>query len=135
MARVVIAGAGPTGLALALLLARSGIEVTLLEARNNLGGLFRGEALMPSGLEALQHLGLWPLPASVIHRPLAGWSFWLEQRPWFQVQEPMQQGPACTLVDPCSLVHALAELLHNACAVRPLHVNSHTTHGGWQGSQ
>lgn len=111
MARVVIAGAGPTGLALALLLARSGINITLLEARSSLGGLFRGEALMPSGLEALARIGLWPLPPAVIQRPLAGWSFWLERRPWFQVEEPMGSGPACTLLDPCSLIAHLAELL------------------------
>jgi 2-polyprenyl-6-methoxyphenol hydroxylase-like FAD-dependent oxidoreductase len=85
--------------------------VTVLEARNSLGGLFRGEALMPSGLEALEAMGLWPLPATVIQRPLQGWSFWLERRAWFAVDEPMDGGPACTLVDPCSLVQALADQL------------------------
>ena len=111
MASVLIAGAGPTGLSLALLLARHGVSVTVLEARNNLGGLFRGEALMPSGLEALAAMGLWPLPETVIQRPLQGWSFWLERRPLFQVDEPMDKGAPCTLVDPCSLVQALAEEL------------------------
>ena len=111
MARVLIAGAGPTGLSLALLLARRGIAVTVLEARSSLGDLFRGEALMPSGVEALAAMGLWPLPASVIQKPLQGWAFWLERRSLFQVEEPMDGGPACTLVDPCSLVLDLAEQL------------------------
>ena len=109
MARVLIVGAGPTGLSLALLLVRHGIAVTVLEARSSLGGLFRGEALMPSGVEALAAMGLWPLPATVIQKPLQGWTFWLERRSFFQMKEPMDGGPGCTLVDPCSLVQALAD--------------------------
>jgi phytoene desaturase len=36
--RVVIVGAGPGGLAAALLLAKSGVEVTIVEKRNQVGG-------------------------------------------------------------------------------------------------
>lgn len=115
MGRVVIVGAGPTGLALALLLARGGIAVTVVESRPAASGLFRGEALMASGLEALEALQLLPLGNRIRHRCLEGWSFWLNRQPLFSVDEPLGQGHACTLVDPDALVAVLgAELEHHA---------------------
>ena len=51
-------GAGPAGATLALLLAQRGIEVSLLERRRDFAREFRGEALMPSGREALEQMGL-----------------------------------------------------------------------------
>lgn len=51
--RVLIVGAGPTGVALSLLLARRGIHVVLLDREGNFERVFRGEALMPSGVEAI----------------------------------------------------------------------------------
>ena len=62
-------GAGPAGCAISLLLARAGIEVTLVEAEPRLSSPFRGEALMPSGFEALDRLGFSCLPAAVPQRP------------------------------------------------------------------
>ena len=56
--RVVIVGAGPSGATLAWLLARRGIHVTLLERRSDFAREFRGEVLMPSGVEALEQMGL-----------------------------------------------------------------------------
>jgi 2-polyprenyl-6-methoxyphenol hydroxylase-like FAD-dependent oxidoreductase len=58
MARVVIVGAGPAGAALAYLLARRGIDTTLLERHSDFEREFRGEVLMPSGLDALAQMGL-----------------------------------------------------------------------------
>ncbi|MCX5966750.1 MAG: FAD-dependent monooxygenase [Cyanobacteria bacterium] len=58
-----IVGAGPAGVALALLLARQGVPLTLVEASPTSARQFRGEALMPSGLAALAAMGLLPLPA------------------------------------------------------------------------
>ena len=58
MSRVVIVGAGPAGATLALLLAERGIDVTLLERRRDFAREFRGEILMPSGIEALDQMGL-----------------------------------------------------------------------------
>jgi len=57
--RVIVAGAGPAGALLALLLARRGLEVRLLERARDFAREFRGEVLMPSGLEALEQTGLW----------------------------------------------------------------------------
>ncbi|HKC49415.1 MAG TPA: FAD-dependent monooxygenase [Myxococcota bacterium] len=56
--RVAIAGAGPAGAALAFLLARRGIAVTLVERQSDFAREFRGEGLMPGGVEALAQMGL-----------------------------------------------------------------------------
>ncbi|MEA5417503.1 FAD-dependent monooxygenase [Synechococcus sp. BA-132 BA5] len=61
-------GAGPAGASLALLLARRGLQVDLIDAAGRGGRPFRGEGLMPSGLAALAAMGLEPLPQSVAHR-------------------------------------------------------------------
>lgn len=58
MPDVAIAGAGPAGAALAHALARSGLEVALVERQRDFEREFRGEALMPSGVDAIRQLGL-----------------------------------------------------------------------------
>lgn len=58
MTRVLIVGAGPGGASLAYLLAHRGVEVTLLERQNDFAREFRGEILLPSGVEALHQMGL-----------------------------------------------------------------------------
>jgi 2-polyprenyl-6-methoxyphenol hydroxylase-like FAD-dependent oxidoreductase len=55
---VVIVGAGPAGAALSFLLARRGIGVTLVERQTDFTREFRGEALMPTGVEAIRQMGL-----------------------------------------------------------------------------
>jgi 2-polyprenyl-6-methoxyphenol hydroxylase-like FAD-dependent oxidoreductase len=60
MADVVIVGAGPAGAALAYLLARRGTAVTLLERHTDFAREFRGEGLMPSGVDAFVQMGLGP---------------------------------------------------------------------------
>ena len=51
---VIVVGAGPAGVSLAYLLASRGISVTLLERHRDFSREFRGEVLLPSGLDALQ---------------------------------------------------------------------------------
>jgi 2-polyprenyl-6-methoxyphenol hydroxylase-like FAD-dependent oxidoreductase len=65
MAHVVIVGAGPGGALLAHLLAQRGVEVTLLERQSDFAREFRGEVLMPSGVDALEQAGLASAMASV----------------------------------------------------------------------
>jgi 2-polyprenyl-6-methoxyphenol hydroxylase-like FAD-dependent oxidoreductase len=57
-ARVVIVGAGPAGMALAYLLARRGVGVTVLETHHDFGRAFRGEGLQRSGIDAFRQMGL-----------------------------------------------------------------------------
>lgn len=53
-----IAGGGPAGAMLALLLARAGVEVTLLEKHDDFLRDFRGDTIHPSTLQILDELGL-----------------------------------------------------------------------------
>ncbi|MET0311932.1 MAG: FAD-dependent oxidoreductase [Burkholderiaceae bacterium] len=56
--RCLIAGGGPAGLMLALLLARAGVEVTVLEKHADFLRDFRGDTVHPSTLEVMHELGL-----------------------------------------------------------------------------
>jgi len=53
-----IVGGGPAGAVLALLLARKGIAVTLLEAHQDFDRDFRGDTIHPSVIEIMAELGL-----------------------------------------------------------------------------
>lgn len=53
-----IVGAGPAGAILALLLARKGVEVTLLEEHMDFARDFRGDTVHPSTMEILDQIGL-----------------------------------------------------------------------------
>ncbi|MFY9530444.1 MAG: FAD-dependent oxidoreductase [Candidatus Acidiferrales bacterium] len=53
-----IVGGGPAGAMLALMLARRGVRVTLLEAHKDFDREFRGDTVHPSTLEILDQLGL-----------------------------------------------------------------------------
>ncbi len=55
---VAIVGAGPAGAALALLLARRGVSVVLAERHTDFAREFRGEGLLPGGVDALEQIGL-----------------------------------------------------------------------------
>jgi 2-polyprenyl-6-methoxyphenol hydroxylase-like FAD-dependent oxidoreductase len=53
-----IAGAGPAGVVLGLLLARQGVNVLLLEAHQTLDREFRGDTVHPSTVKLLEQIGL-----------------------------------------------------------------------------
>jgi 2-polyprenyl-6-methoxyphenol hydroxylase-like FAD-dependent oxidoreductase len=55
---VVIAGAGPAGLMLGLLLARAGVAVTVVEKHRDFLRDFRGDTLHPSTIEVMHEIGL-----------------------------------------------------------------------------
>jgi 2-polyprenyl-6-methoxyphenol hydroxylase-like FAD-dependent oxidoreductase len=53
-----VVGGGPGGMMLALLLARQGVSVTLMEAHKDFDREFRGDTVHPSILEVLDQIGL-----------------------------------------------------------------------------
>src|SRR5579871_5268405 len=53
-----VAGGGPAGMMLGLLLARGGIEVMVLEKHGDFLRDFRGDTIHPSTMEILSELGL-----------------------------------------------------------------------------
>jgi 2-polyprenyl-6-methoxyphenol hydroxylase-like FAD-dependent oxidoreductase len=108
MTQVVIIGAGPTGLTLAMLLAKRGITVKLVEASRSFRRIFRGEGLMPSGLEAITQMGLSDVVERIPHRAIDAWEFYIENRPIFRVDEPMEsEGPPCTLISQPAFLEAV----------------------------
>ncbi|HSQ92257.1 MAG TPA: FAD-dependent monooxygenase, partial [Nitrospiraceae bacterium] len=57
-ARCCIAGGGPAGMMLGLLLARAGVDVVVLEKHADFLRDFRGDTIHPSTLEVMHELGL-----------------------------------------------------------------------------
>ena len=67
-----IVGAGPAGAVLALLLARRGIPVTLLEMHKDFDREFRGDTIHPSTLELLEQMGLAAKLHEIPHTKITG---------------------------------------------------------------
>ena len=113
MTQVVIVGAGPTGVTMALLLSQKGIAVKLVEASRDFKRLFRGEGLMPSGLDALEQMNLLGLLAEVPHQTIDAWEFLLSSQTLFRVDEPIEiNDKYCTTV--VSQPHLLAAIIEQA---------------------
>ncbi len=110
--QIAIVGSGPTGATLALLLVRQGIKVKLIEASSNFERLFRGEGLMPSGLDALKEMGLFKLLKDIPHQSIDSWDFLLSGKSLFCVDEPIEtNGIPCTTV---SQPHLLRKVIQEA---------------------
>ncbi len=90
---VIIVGAGPAGALLAFLLARRDVAVTLLERQTDFEREFRGEVLMPSGIDAIEQAGLGPQFREIPAVPIAAVA--LYRGPLLKVTVPLGlwQGP------------------------------------------
>ncbi|GAA4842413.1 FAD-dependent oxidoreductase [Actinomycetospora corticicola] len=65
-----VVGGGPAGMVLGLLLARAGVEVTVLEKHGDFLRDFRGDTVHTSTLTLLDELGLWPRFDALPYRAL-----------------------------------------------------------------
>ncbi len=107
MKHIAIAGAGPAGVATALLLAQQGLKVTLIEQERTFDRVFRGEGLMPSGLEALYQMGLKETLAQIPSRRLDAWDFYVGGRRRMRVKEPEQNGISTRIINQTALLEAM----------------------------
>lgn len=80
-----IVGGGPGGVILALLLARKGIEVTLLEEHVDFERDFRGDTVHPSTMEILEQIGLTERVLQLEHTTVSQLSFKTAQGQGFSV--------------------------------------------------
>ena len=89
--KVLVVGAGPAGAAMALLLARCGLGVTLVERETSFERVFRGEGLMPLGIDALFEMRLRGVLESIPSRRLQSWNIWIDGEEVFVIPEPVDE--------------------------------------------
>jgi 2-polyprenyl-6-methoxyphenol hydroxylase-like FAD-dependent oxidoreductase len=78
----VIVGGGPGGAVLALLLARRGVDVTLLEAHPDFDREFRGDTLHPSVMEIMDQLGLAERLLELRHSRISSFTIQTDEGPF-----------------------------------------------------
>ncbi len=109
MKHVIVAGAGPAGVATALLLAQQGIKVTLIEKETAFDRVFRGEGLMPAGLAALYEMGLKETFEAIPARQLTSWDFYVGSQRRMRVIEPENAGVATQIINQGALLKAIVK--------------------------
>lgn len=89
--KVLVVGAGPAGAAAALLLVRCGIAVTLVERETSFERVFRGEGLMPLGIDALSEMRLRGVLEFIPGRRVESWNIWIDGEEVFVIPEPAEE--------------------------------------------
>ena len=106
-----IIGGGPAGMVLGLLLARAGVEVTLLEKHGDFLRDFRGDTVHPTTLRLLDELGLWERFAAMPHSEVQTAKFEADGRSVTYVDfgRLRQPHPFVAMVPQWDLLNLLAE--------------------------
>jgi 2-polyprenyl-6-methoxyphenol hydroxylase-like FAD-dependent oxidoreductase len=107
--RVVIVGAGPAGMALAYLLARRGVAVTVLESHLDFARVFRGEGLQQSGIDTFRQMGLGERLDGLPQVELQTVEFYLDGRLVFQTGTAEVGRDRARLVSQPAVLHMLAD--------------------------
>lgn len=107
-----IAGGGPAGMVLGLLLARAGVNVTVLEKHADFLRDFRGDTVHPTTLRLIDELGLWPQFAALPQSRLVNAT--LDVSPgrsvtYVDFQRLRQPHPYVAMVPQWDLLNLLAE--------------------------
>ncbi|MGB7360640.1 MAG: FAD-dependent oxidoreductase [Mycobacterium sp.] len=107
-----VVGGGPAGMVLGLLLARAGVDVTVLEKHADFLRDFRGDTVHPTTLRLIDELGLWPQFAALPHSRLEKGTF--EVSPGHSVtmvdfSRLRQPHPYVAMVPQWDLLNLLAE--------------------------
>ncbi|MER5886583.1 FAD-dependent monooxygenase [Streptomyces sp. NPDC001941] len=128
-ADVCVVGAGPAGLALTLMLLRSGLRVALLERSTALRRDFHGEILQPGGQRILDQLGVLDAARARGACALDGFQVLQDERLLLDVDYRRLDAPYDNLLA-LPQVHLLAELTE-ACRALPgfLHLEGHRVKG------
>jgi 2-polyprenyl-6-methoxyphenol hydroxylase-like FAD-dependent oxidoreductase len=106
-----IIGGGPAGMVLGLLLARAGVDVTLLEKHGDFLRDFRGDTVHPTTLRLLDELGLWERFAAMPHSKVQTAKFETDGRSVTYVDfgRLRQPHPYVAMVPQWDLLNLLAE--------------------------
>src|SRR5207237_1755891 len=105
-----IVGGGPTGMVLALLLARQGIPVMLLEAHKTFERDFRGDLIQPGAMEIMDELGISDRLLEQVHHSKTGkmeFSLGGQTVTFADVSRLMTRHPYITIIHQVTLIQLL----------------------------